>query len=57
MATITKEFSARMGINFWVVTWGKGITETATCLTEAGAIALANGDRREGSVMPLVSFR
>ena len=55
MTTVTKTFSPRLGMDTWVGTWGKGLTETAICLTEAEAVALANGGRKE--VEPLVSFR
>ena len=60
MTTVTKTFSPRLGTDTWVVTWGKGLTETAICLTEAEAVALANQPNpgiRHGSVEPLVSFR
>ena len=53
--TISREISARTGESYWVVTWGKGMTQTAICLTEAEAINLTKGVRR--TVTPLVSFR
>ena len=55
-ATVTKHFSARLGSDFWAVTWGKGMTETAICMTQAEAVSLAFEGRRKG-VESLVSFR
>ena len=56
MTTITEAFSPRLGVRYWAVVWGLGLTQTAICLSEAEAVALANGGRRQ-SVEPLVSFR
>ena len=66
MTTVTKTFSPRLEMDHWVVTWGKGLTETAICLTEAEAVTLAARLETDywwvvtpgqGSVEPLVSFR
>ena len=46
MATITKRHNSRLGNDYWAVTWGKGMTQTAIALTEAEAVALATGGRK-----------
>ena len=57
--TISRQISARTGETYWVVTWGKGMTQTFICLTEAEAIEYVKyGVRRNAArVTPLVSFR
>ena len=60
MTTVTKTFSPRLGTDYWVVTWGKGLTQTRICLTEAEAVAVANQPNpgiRQGSVEPQDSLR
>jgi len=59
--TITQTTS-RFGDPLWVVQWGRGLTETIICRTEAEAVAvaaapLAQRHAIKGSVEPLVSFR
>jgi hypothetical protein len=57
MTTITAT-TTRSGQPAWVVTWGKGLTQTAIALSylHAVALALTRGERGYGPE-PLVEFR
>ena len=39
--TITKCFNARLGINYWTIVCGNGLTEMAVALSEAEAQRIA----------------
>jgi hypothetical protein len=43
--TTIKSISTRSGEAAWVVTWGKGLTQSAIALSWAEAEALARGER------------